>query len=194
MKIGYARVSTEEQKLDLQLSALQAAGCSRVFSDRGMSGASMARPGLSKVIKSLRPGETLVVWRLDRLGRSLTGLVQLVDQLGRRGVEFQSLSEEISTASPGGRLIFHIMAALAEFERGLISERTIAGMQEARRRGQRLGRPPRLSDSDVLRAHRELEKETLAAIATRYAISPRTLQRRLRLLDLPDHEQDQTDG
>lgn len=180
MKIGYARVSTEDQRLDLQLAALRRAGCERIFRDRGMSGSVMARPGLRRMLASLRPGQTLVVWRLDRLGRSLAGLVQIIDDLGRRGIEFQSLTEEVNTVSPGGRLVFHIMAALAEFERTLISERTKAGMAEARRKGRRVGRPPSLSDSDIIEAIRAVETEPIESIAARYGIHTRTLQRRFQ--------------
>lgn len=180
MKVGYARVSTEDQRLDLQRAALKRAGCERIFEDRGVSGARISRPGLEKMLLSMRSGETLVVWRLDRLGRSLTGLVQLIEDLGKRGIDFQSLTEEVNTSSSGGRLIFHIMAALAEFERTLISERTKAGMLEARSQGRHLGRPPSLSDQDVMTAMRELESESIKVIACRHGISPRTLQRRMQ--------------
>lgn len=177
MKIGYARVSTEDQKLDMQLTALRDAGCRRIFEDRGFSGSVMARPGLENLLRSLRPGHTLVVWRLDRLGRSLTGLIHLVDELGRRGVDFKSLTEQVDTTSPGGKLIFHIMAAMAEFERSLISERTKAGMLEARRRGRRIGRPPLLSAKQLEEAFTSLESETMENIAERYGVSCRTLRR-----------------
>lgn len=189
MKIGYAR---EDQKLDLQLSALKRAGCERIFEDRGVSGAKMSRPGLEKMLRTMRPGQTLVVWRLDRLGRSLTGSVQLVDNLGKRGIEFQSVTEEVNTTSSGGRLIFHIMAALAEFERALISERTKAGMLEAQSQGRRLGRPPSLSDQEVVKAIYDLENESINAIANRHGVSTRTLQRRMHKIResgciLPSH-------
>ncbi len=142
----------------------------------------MTRPGLERMLASLRPGQTLVVWRLDRLGRSLSGLVQIIDDLGRRGVDFQSLTEEVSTASPGGRLIFHIMAALAEFERALISERTKAGMAEAQRKGRHIGRPPSLSDKQIVEAIRAVETESIKSIAARYGIHARTLQRQFQRL------------
>lgn len=180
MKIGYARVSTEDQRLDLQLTALKRAGCVKVFKDHGLSGSAMARPGLKRMLASLRSGQTLVVWRLDRLGRSLVGLVEIVDELGRRGIDFQSLTEEVNTASPGGRLVFHIMAALAEFERTLISERTKAGMAEAQRRGSHVGRPPILSEQQVAEAIRAVETELIKSIAARYGIHARTLQRQFR--------------
>ena len=180
MKVGYARVSTDDQKLDLQLEALQSAGCARIFEDHGFPGAQMQRPGLSAMMRSLRPGQTVVVWRLDRLGRSLTGLVQLIDDLGKRGVDFQSICEEVNTSSSGGRLIFHIMAALAEFERSLISERTRAGMLSAQNQGRHIGRPYTLSDQDILSAATELRTDTMKAVAERHGVSMRTLQRRLQ--------------
>lgn len=180
MKVGYARVSTEDQKLDLQISALKGAGCARIFKDHGASGATMARPGLRAMIRALRPGQTLVVWRLDRLGRSLAGLVRFIDDLGRRGIGFQSLTEALDTGSSGGRLVFHIMAALAEFERSLISERTKAGMLEARRRGLHLGRPPSLSPQQAAQAREDCRQAPVAEVAARYAVSPRTLRRHLK--------------
>lgn len=143
-KVGYARVSTEEQKVDLQLNALKQAGCDQIFVDEGVSGAKADRVGLKKVLASLQPGDTLVVWRLDRLGRSLINLVSLMSELGSRGIEFYSLMENIDTTSAGGRLVFHLMAALAEFERSLISERTRAGMEAAKLRGIQVGRPRRI--------------------------------------------------
>lgn len=143
-KVGYARVSTEEQKVDLQLNALKHAGCEQIFVDEGVSGAKADRAGLKKALASLQPGDTLVVWRLDRLGRSLINLVGLMSELGNRGIEFYSLMENIDTTSAGGRLVFHLMAALAEFERSLISERTKAGMEAAKLKGIHVGRPRRV--------------------------------------------------
>jgi DNA invertase Pin-like site-specific DNA recombinase len=140
MQIGYARVSTEEQTLDLQLDALQAAGCDRLFTDTA-SGAKAERPGLRETLDHLRAGDTLVVWRLDRLGRSLRHLIETVTTLAERGVGFKSLTESIDTTSPGGKLIFHLFGALAEFERDLIRERTKAGLTAARARGRTGGRP-----------------------------------------------------
>ncbi|WP_321900081.1 recombinase family protein [Paraburkholderia heleia] len=141
MRIGYARVSTEEQSLDLQLSALKAAGCDLIFSDYGISGTKFDRPGLHEALHTAQSGDALVVWRLDRLGRSLRHLLQAVSDLGVRHVEFVSLTESIDTRSPTGMLMFHMIAALAEFERSLISERTRAGMTAARARGAKIGRP-----------------------------------------------------
>ncbi len=126
--IGYARVSTTDQHLNLQRDALKAAGCKKIFADRGMSGSAATRPQLTRALKALRPGDTLVVWKLDRLGRSLSHLVETIADLGKRGVNFRSLSDPIDTESAGGRFVLHIMAALSEFERSLIIERTRAGL------------------------------------------------------------------
>ena len=125
MRIGYARVSTEDQHLDLQRDALKRAGCTKIFADYGVSGKGFNRPGLMKALSELEPGGMLVVWRLDRLGRSLPKLINFVDELGQREAQFCSLTENIDTSTSGGRLIFHIMGALAEFERNLISERLL---------------------------------------------------------------------
>ncbi|NTG30079.1 recombinase family protein [Agrobacterium rhizogenes] len=180
MIVGYARVSTEDQNLDLQLRALRAAGCKQVYTDHGLSGKGFDRPGLLDALASLKPGGVLVVWRLDRLGRSLIKLVHLVDRLGQRGIEFRSLTENIDTTSSGGRLLFHIMAALAEFERGLISERTRAGMEAARNRGQHLGRPPQMTPCQIVEANDLiLSGKPLLEVARRFEVAPRTLRRSL---------------
>jgi DNA invertase Pin-like site-specific DNA recombinase len=141
MQIGYARVSTDEQTLDLQLDALHKAGCEQVHRDIA-SGAKTERPGLADALGHLRKGDTLVVWRLDRLGRSLRHLIDTLTDLDTRGIGFKSLTESIDTTTPGGKLIFHIFGALAEFERDLIRERTNAGLAAARARGHKGGRPP----------------------------------------------------
>jgi DNA invertase Pin-like site-specific DNA recombinase len=184
MLIGYARVSTDDQNPDLQLGTLKRAGCERVFCDRGISGAKMARPELEAAIRASRGGGTLVVWRLDRLGRSLTGLVQLIDEFNRSGIELRSLTESIDTSSSSGKLFFHIMAALSEFERTLISERTKAGLQATRERGVKLGRPRSLSDAQVSSAAHELTEHntTLKSVSEKLEVSKRTLQRYLQLL------------
>lgn len=141
MKIGYARVSTAVQKLEPQIDTLKSAGCKKLFDDIA-SGARNQRPGLDKAIEFCRKGDTLVVWKLDRMGRSISHLIQMIQQLEKKGVGFQSLTEEINTTTAGGRLIFHLFGALAEFERDLIRERVQAGLKSARARGRMGGRPP----------------------------------------------------
>ena len=143
MLIGYARVSTLEQSLDLQTDALNRAGCEKLFTDKA-GGARAARPGLDQALAHLRKGDTLVVWKLDRLGRSIRHLIETVGQLQERKVGFQSLQESIDTTTSGGKLVFHVFAALAEFERDIIRERTGAGLEAARARGKRGGRPRKL--------------------------------------------------
>ena len=140
MLIGYARISTHEQRLDLQQDALREVGCEQVFSDTA-SGAKSARPGLTAALEACRTGDVLVVWKLDRLGRSLAHLVETVQALAGRGIGFRSLQEQLDTTTSGGRLIFHIFASLAEFERDIIRERTHAGLAAARARGRKGGRP-----------------------------------------------------
>jgi len=134
MKIGYARVSTEEQNLDLQLDALQNAGCEKIYRDVGISGIQINRHGLDEAMASLQEGDTLIVWRLDRLGRSLHHLIETINDLKDRGIGFTSLNEAINTNTAGGELLFHVMGALAQFERRLISERSRAGMAAAEKR------------------------------------------------------------
>src|ERR687884_447917 len=142
MLIGYARVSTTEQNLDLQLDALRKAGCddTHIFTDK-ITGTKQERPGLTDALSHLRPGDTLVVWRLDRLARSLSHLIETVNHLASQRIAFRSITENIDTSSATGQLVFHIFGALAEFERNLIKERTIAGLQAARARGRKGGRP-----------------------------------------------------
>ncbi|MCW2264249.1 recombinase family protein [Gluconobacter cerinus] len=182
MMIGYARVSTDEQKLDLQIQALESAGCDTIFTDQGESGGHFSRSGLDAATNALTEGGTLVVWRLDRLGRSLFGLVQIMETLSSRGIHFRSLTEHIDTASSGGRFMFHMMAALAEFERSLIAERTRAGLTAARIRGKTLGRPRLLSEKDLRNASSRLDNgaETLSDIAYSFKVSSRTLSRYLK--------------
>jgi DNA invertase Pin-like site-specific DNA recombinase len=146
MLIGYARVSTQEQTLDLQTDALERAGCEKIFTDT-QSGAKAERPGLQAAMDHLRKGDTLVVWRLDRLGRTLKHLIVTITELSDNGIGFRSLQENIDTTTSGGKLIFHIFGALAEFEREVIRERTAAGLQAARARG-RLGGRPKLQSLD----------------------------------------------
>ena len=141
MLVGYARISTVDQNLHLQKDALKAAGCAQICEDTA-SGAKASRPGLEKALGMLREGDTLVVWKLDRLGRSLKHLIESVQALDSRGVGFRSLQDNIDTTTPGGKLLFHILGSLAEFERDLIRERTNAGLVAARARGRKGGRPP----------------------------------------------------
>ncbi|WP_295373139.1 recombinase family protein [Pseudacidovorax intermedius] len=181
MKVGYARVSTDEQHLDLQLQALEGAGCDVVFSDQGVSGAVFERPGLTRALRRVRRGDTLVVWKLDRLGRSLGKLVQVVGVLRTKQVDIASLSEAIDTGTPGGTFLFHLMAALAEFERSLISERTRAGLAAAKKRGRRIGRPPSIPDGE-LASLIEMAGSGVIDIektADQYKVHPRTLKRHL---------------
>jgi len=145
MRIGYARVSTTEQNLDLQRDALKRAGCERIIEDMA-SGGKRERPGLERVQETLRHGDVLAVWRLDRLGRSLKHLIELMAELEGQGVGFHSVTESIDTTTPGGKLVFHIFGALAEFERNLIRERTHAGLAAARARGRKGGRRPKLGE------------------------------------------------
>lgn len=184
MRIGYARVSTHDQNIDLQLTALKAAGCDRIFTDQGLSGASRIRPGLIQSLEQAGPGDTLVIWRLDRLGRSLSHLIDMVTELGNRKIGLYSVTEAIDTASPSGILIFHIMGALAEFERALIAERTRAGMSAARARGSPIGRPMKLTrrDLDVAIAAMQ-DGSALKTTASRLGVSRATLYRALQRHD-----------
>ena len=147
MKIGYARVSTDDQTLDLQLDALRQGGAEAVYHEQA-SGKAANRPELEACLKALRPGDILSVWRLDRLGRNLAHLLAVVTDLEARGIGFESITEQIVTTSPSGKLVFHLFAALAEFERNLIRERTNAGLKAARKRGRVGGRPKKLSASE----------------------------------------------
>lgn len=176
MLIGYARVSTLEQNLDMQRDALRVAGCGKIIEDTA-SGVRMQRNGLEQVRELLRAGDVLVVWRLDRLGRSLKQLIELMAELEEQGIGFQSITESIDTTTPGGKLVFHIFGALAEFERNLIRERTRAGLEAARARGRKGGRPKALSEKKRLLAvdlyHRKLH--TINDICRTVGISKPTL-------------------
>ncbi len=179
--IGYARVSTQDQNLSLQLDALAAAGCKRVFEDRA-SGARADRVGLQAALEYVRDGEVLVVWKLDRLGRSLPHLIETVTDLAKRGVGFRSLTEAIDTTTPGGRLVFHIFGALGQFERDLIQERTRAGLTAAASRGRRGGRKPVITDDKLKRARRMVGKDlTVREIATRLKVGKTALYQALKV-------------
>lgn len=180
VRVGYARVSTTDQDASLQTDALTAAGCVRVFTDTA-SGSLFSRPALTQAREYLRTGDTLVVWRLDRLGRSIRHLIDTLADLEAQGVGFASVQEAIDTTTPGGRLIFHVFAALAEFERELIRERTHAGLAAARARGRLGGRKPVMT-AEKLAVARELYERrthTLAQIAATLGVSRRSVQRAL---------------
>jgi len=157
MKYGYARVSTEDQNTALQLAALKRAGCKTVFKDEGISGATAQRPALLRCLKALRAGDTLVVWKLDRLGRSLRDLIHMLDELKQRGVKFRSLTEAIDTDTATGRAMWQMIGVLAELERSLITERTRAGVKAAQRRGVKFGRKPKLSAPQIAHARQLIE-------------------------------------
>jgi DNA invertase Pin-like site-specific DNA recombinase len=176
MLIGYARVSTDDQNLDLQKDALTQAGCKKILEDH-QSGAKADRPGLRSALEYARAGDTLVVWRLDRLSRSLKDLIEMVNQLEARGVGLKSLHESLDTSSSSGKLVFHIFGALAEFERNLIRERTQAGLQAARARGRRGGRPKALDAVKrtlTVQLYKE-KKHTVKQICQMMGISKPTL-------------------
>ncbi len=177
MLIGYARVSTQDQNLELQRKALLDAGCEKIFDDK-LSGSRSDRPGLAQALEFLRDGDTLVVWKLDRLGRSVKHLVDLVGELREKGIQFRSLTDSIDTATPSGRFFFHVMASLAEMERELTIERTKAGLEVARSLGRGGGRKRRMTDSKI-----EAAKKLLASgvpprdVAKNLGVSVPTLYR-----------------
>ena len=180
MRIGYARVSSQDQTPDLQLDALRAAGCKRIFVETA-SGAQRDRPELGAALDYLRAGDTLVIWKLDRLARSVKQLIETVEGLEARGIGLRSLTETIDTTTAGGELVFHIFGALAEFERAIIGERTRAGLEAAKARGRRGGRPPKLTSQDLAAAKAMLADAsfTVADVARRLGVSPATLYRHL---------------
>jgi DNA invertase Pin-like site-specific DNA recombinase len=178
MRIGYARVSTDDQTLDLQRDALKKAKCRQLYEEQA-SGKNTARPELEACLKSLREGDTLIVWRLDRLGRSLADLIRLTQDLQARGIAFASLTERIDTRSPTGQLVFHLFGALAEFERNLIRERTLAGLKAARARGRKGGRPRKLTAKDVKTVRSLLRSGDVpvSTIAEQFRVARSTLYR-----------------
>lgn len=178
MLVGYARVSTDDQKLDLQIDALKEAGCVKIFSDK-ISGAKAERPGLQQALDFVRKGDTLVVWKLDRLGRSLKHLIETVNTLNDRGVGFKSLQEGMDTSTPGGKLIFHVFGALAEFEREIIRERTQAGLKAARARGRLGGRPKAMDKTKLKIASTLMRDQTMSIkeICKEIGVSRATLYR-----------------
>jgi DNA invertase Pin-like site-specific DNA recombinase len=178
MLIGYARVSTTDQTLDLQKDALQKAGCERIFTDTA-SGAKAERTGLDEALNYVRAGDTLVVWRLDRLGRSLKHLIETITALNDRKIGFKSITESIDTTTSGGKLIFHIFGALAEFERDIIQERTQAGLNAARARGRKGGRPKSLTPkkAQMAQALYKDKNNTIDEICKTLNVSRATLYR-----------------
>ena len=181
LKIGYARVSRDEQTLDLQTDALKAANCSRIYTDKA-SGALASRPGLDKALEQLRPCDTLVVWRLDRLGRSLKHLISVVEDLNAKGIGFASLTESIDTTTSNGKLIFHIFCSLAEFERNIIRERTMAGLAAARARGRKGGRKQAIAQKKIATVQHlaDTSTDSIADICKSLGISRSTYYRRTR--------------
>jgi len=180
MLIGYARVSTPDQYLGMQEDALKSTGCEKIFTDIA-SGAKTARPGLDQLLSQLRRGDTLVVWKLDRLGRSLAHLIQTVKELNEKEIGFKSLQENIDTMTSSGQLVFHIFASLAQFERELIRERTKAGLKAARIRGRLGGRPPLLNQHDIKKLKKHYDKGDLSVkeICKLFNITKPTLYRYL---------------
>ncbi|WP_430430858.1 recombinase family protein [Oceanicaulis sp.] len=180
MLVGYARVSTQEQDAELQRVSLREAGCEKIFEETA-SGAQRDRPQLAAALNYMREGDTLVVWKLDRLARSLKQLIETVERLDDSRVGFRSLTENIDTTTPGGKLIFHIFGALAEFERSMIRERTVAGLAAARAQGRVGGRPKALSQTDIKAAVALMSDSSISVseIARRMGVAPATLYRHL---------------
>lgn len=182
-RIGYARVSTADQELTLQLDALRLAGCAEIFEEKA-SGSNRLRPALDEALAALKPGDVLVVWKLDRLARSLRDLLNVLEELRERKVKFESLTERFDTFSAFGEFALHILGAVAQLERNIISERTTAGVGAAREGGQRLGRPPKLADADILAAYNRIvtEKAEFDALADELGVHPITLERAFQKL------------
>ena len=178
MIIGYARVSTDDQKLEAQIDALEGAGAERVFADK-ITGSVRSRSQLDQIIDQLRQGDVVVVTKYDRLARSLRDLLDIVETIQERGAGFRSLAEDIDTTTPAGRLVFHVFASIAQFERERISERTKEGLQAARKRGRVGGRPPALSavQRDEVRRMRDVDHRPLAEIARLFKVSTKTVRR-----------------
>jgi DNA invertase Pin-like site-specific DNA recombinase len=186
--IGYARVSTTDQRLDVQLTALRNAGCVQIFHDHGVSGAKEARPGLDEAMRVLKAKDTLCVYKLDRLGRSVTHLSDLLVRLNESRIQFRSLTEGIDTATAGGKLVYHVFSAVAEFSRDLIRENTCAGLRAAKARGSAIGRPRRLTDDEILQALSLMCEHGLshADVADEFDVSSSTLYRGLKRIGLKE--------
>lgn len=185
-EIGYARVSTKDQRLRMQRDGLQAVGCSPIFEDHGVSGARSSRPGLDELLAMAKAGDTVVVFKLDRLGRSVLHLADLIVSFQKHGIHFCSLSEGINTTTPGGKLVYHVFAAVAEFHRDIIIENTIEGLNAARRRGRRLGRPYSLTVDTIVGAHSAIMQDgrSKADLAQMLNASEITIDRAFRRLAL----------
>ncbi len=180
--IGYARVSTEEQVLDLQMDALHQAGCVRIFTDQGVSAIAKKRPGFEEALSSLQTGDIFVIWKMDRAFRSLKHAIDVLEVLERRKVQFKALTEAIDTTTPMGKCMYHVSNAFAELERNLISERTSAGMKAAQKRGSKIGRPKLLTDDQIRDAKAIFTanpKTTYTSLAKKYGVSVKTLRRAL---------------
>jgi len=180
MEYGYARVSTDDQNADLQLAALKRAGCESIFKDEGISGATIKRPALLRCLKALEPGDTLIVWKLDRLGRSLRDLIAMLDDLRARGIKFQSITEHIDTETPTGRAMWQMIGVLAELERSMITERTRAGVKAAQHRGVKFGRKPKMTPQQITHARKLIDEgEDRAKVAALFKVGRKTLYRAL---------------
>jgi len=185
-RVGYARVSTKDQKLRMQLDALNTLSCDRIFKDHGVSGAKSSRPGLDKMLAYLKPGDTVVVFKLDRLGRSVLHLADLLVKFRNEEIHFCSLCEGINTTTPGGKLVYHLFSAFAEFQRDIIVENTIEGMRAAKKSGSVIGRPRRLSTQTVVLAHESISQRGVSRreVASNLGVAPITLDRAIKRLDL----------
>ncbi len=180
--IGYARVSTEDQHLDLQIDALKLAGCSAIFEDRGISATAKHRPGFEQALSHLKMGDVFVVWKMDRAFRSLKNALNILEEFENRAIEFRCLTEDIDTTTPMGKCMYQIRHAFSELERNLIRERTKAGMEAARQRGALLGRPKKLSRCQIIQMQGLLQREpeiTPIQIANHFGVSSRTIYREL---------------
>lgn len=182
MKIGYARTSTDDQTTALQMAALKKAGCKKIFEDKGVSGTIKKRPALTRCLAVLQFGDTLTVWKLDRLGRSLRDLIDHLDDLRARGVRLQSITEVIDTETPTGRAMWQFVGVLAELERSIITERTKAGVKEAKKRGVKFGRKPKLTPAQIKHARQQIDKgERVQDVAALLNVDRTTLYRVLKL-------------
>jgi DNA invertase Pin-like site-specific DNA recombinase len=181
MKYGYARVSTDDQNPALQLDALKKAGCEKIFTDKGLSGATIQRPALARCLKALEHGDTLTVWKLDRLGRSVRDLLNILHDLQKRGIQFESLTDAISTETPTGRAMLHMVALLTELESNLIAERTRAGVKAAKAKGVKFGRKPKLTAPQIAHARKLIEQgDPVPDVAKLLSVDRATVYRALQ--------------